>query len=105
MEVTLDQSHQEKRGQSGCPINAAELHSCIVINKGLTMNVILLRFENSGQLHCCHFTGRLCALNDASQSGLQMKMHMPLPLRWDLLLQRKKTCRAWCRYVGDSDTT
>jgi len=49
VEVILGQTHQEKWGQSGCPINVAELHICAVINKGLTTKVALIRFWNSKQ--------------------------------------------------------
>lgn len=45
MEVTLDQTHQEKWCQSGYPVNMVGLRIHTVINKVLTMNVILLRFK------------------------------------------------------------
>lgn len=45
MEVTLDQTHQEKWGHSGYLINMVGLHIHTVINRGLIMNVMLLRFK------------------------------------------------------------
>lgn len=101
VEVTLDQTPQETWEQLGCPVNMAELHIHTVINKGLTMNVALLRFKILSS-NTAVILWAVCVLWMLPAREVPRGRCMWHCLfRWEPC--QKKSNRGGCRWVQDSD--